>query len=273
MFSRPLIRYVLLAAARDRLVATFAALILCAAALSVFLGSTGLTEKDAFALVFGASGLRFLGVLGLTLFSAFYIRRSFETKEVEFFLSRPLSRVQFLGSHAAAFAALALVITLLEVAAVFLIGRPALDGLFVWGLSIFAENLIVITVSMFFSMVLTSASASAMGTLGFYVLCRMIGTLIGIAAQPTEKIFFIVLNNLMEVISMIVPRLDMMGQTGWLVYGVEGSGGIGFLPGATGFAETLAAHAGITGFILIEALLFTGLYFTAAAFDFLRRQF
>ena len=273
MISRPLIGYILTAALRDKLVMTLMLMILLGAGVSVFLGSSGVTEQESFAVVFGAGGLRFLGVLGIVLFVSFYMRRSFETKEVEFLLSRPISRMRFLFSHAFAFGVISLAVTAAVVAAVFFLGKPNTGGLIVWGLSIASENVIIASTALFFSMVLSSAAGAALATLGFYVLCRLIGMLIGIAAQPPENMAFALLNNLMDVVSVIVPRLDMMGQTSWLVYGVEGAGGIALDEKASAYAVAMVDTLGVPGFILAQGAAFVALLLAAAAFDFARREF
>lgn len=273
MISRPLISYILTAAMRDKLVMTLLLMIAVGAGVSIFLGSSAITEQDSFALVLGSSGLRFLNVFGIVLFVCFYVRRAFETKEVEFLLSRPISRLSFLFSHAAAFMILAIVIAFLIGFAVFFLGKPNPGGLFAWFLSIAAEGMIMANVSLFFSMVLSSAAGAALATFGFYILARLIGTLIGIASVAPENMIFAILNKVMDFISIVVPRLDIMGQSGWLVYGVEGSGGIGFLRDAGPYAHKMMDLLGMTGFISVQAVVFIGLILCCSAFDFSRRQF
>lgn len=273
MISRPLIKYILTAAMRDKLVMTLLLMIGLSAAISVFLGSSAITEEDTFSLVFGASGLRFLNVLGLVLFSSFYMRRSFELKEVEFLLSRPISRMTFLLSHAFAFMLLALVMTAITTSAMFFLGKPDIEGLLMWGLSIGVENMIMSVAALFFSIVIASAAGSALAALGFYALTRLIGTLLGIAAQAPEKMVFAIMNNIMEVISVIIPRLDMMAQSSWLVYGVEGSAGVGFIQQAGRYAHVMIDVLGTGGFIAVQGIVFIALLLAASAFDFARRQF
>lgn len=273
MISRPLIKFVLTAAFRDRLLLTLIVMIGVGAGLSMFLGDAAIAEKESFALVFGASGLRFLSVIGIVLFCCFYVRRAFETKEVEFLLSRPLSRMSFLFNHAVAFMVLSVMVTVAVVAAVACLGRPDMGGLAAWGFSIAVENMIMAVTALFFSMVLASAAGSALATLGVYVLARLMGTLLGIAAVTPEKFVFAIMNNVMNLVSVVVPRLDLMGQTSWLVYGVEGSGGIDFLERAGTYAHKLMETLGILGFMAAQGILFIGLLLFCAAFDFLRRQF
>jgi ABC-type transport system involved in multi-copper enzyme maturation permease subunit len=273
MISAPLVRFVLTAAFRDKLLMTLALMILMGAGVSVFLGGSGLTEQESFALVFGAGGLRFLCVIGLVLFCCFYMRRCFETKEVEFLLSRPISRVTFLLSHAFAFIVLAVLVAGIVSAAIFVLGRPETGGWMVWSASIAVESVLMTMVALFFSMVLSSASGAALAALGFYVLCRLVGMLIGIAAQPAENMIFAVLNNVMDIISIILPRLDLMGQTSWLIYGMEGSETIALMQNASGYAAGMLELLGVGGFIAVQGIVFTLLLLAAAAFDFIRREF
>ena len=273
MISKQLVRYVLLAAVRDRLMMTLVLMIALGAAIGVFMGSAAITEQESFSTVFGAAGLRFLGVMGIVLFGCFYVRRMFETKEVEFMLSRPISKMTFLFSHAAAFILLSTAVACLVVVAVALPGRPDPGGLAAWGASLIAEYAVMAVATLFFSMVLSSAAGSALATLGLYVLARLIGMLIGIARLPPNNIIFAALNNVMELISIIVPRLDLMGQTSWLVYGVDGSAGLGFQAQASNYARALVDLLGTSGFIGLQGLLFSGLLLAAAAYDFSRRQF
>lgn len=273
MISKHLVKYVLTAAARDKLMMTLVLMIMMGAAVAVFMGSASVAEQGSFALVFGAGGLRFLGVTGVILFCCFYIRRSFENKEVEFLLSRPISRLSFLFSHAAAFSILSLLIALAITCAVLTTGRPDLGGLPVWGASLAVEFAIMAVAALFFSMVLSSASASALATLGFYVLSRMVGVLLGILSFPPANWFFAVIGSVMKLISIVIPRLDLMGQTTWLVYGVEGAGGVKFLPDAGDYAYAMISHLGLAGFIGVQGLVFAGLLLAAAAYDFTRKQF
>jgi ABC-type transport system involved in multi-copper enzyme maturation permease subunit len=273
MISRPLVKYVLTAAARDKLMMTLVLMIVSGGALSTFMGSAAVTEQDSFAMVFGSGGLRFLGVIGIVLFCCFYIRRVFENKEVEFLLSRPISRITFLFSHAAAFIILAVVVAAVVIMAVSILGRPDLGGLLVWGVSITVEFAMMAVASLFFSMVLSSAAGSALATLGLYALARMVGTLLGVLDHTPDNWFFAVLGNVMEIISIVIPRLDLMGQTTWLVYGVGDTAGLQFLTNASQYAHVVITHLGILGFIGLQGIFFTAVLLAASTYDFMRRQF
>lgn len=273
MLSRPLVTYVLTAAMRDRLLGTLLLMIAAGAGLGVFLGSAAVTEQESFSTVFGAGGLRFLGITGVILFICFYMRRAFDSKEVEFMLSRPISRLRYLFSHAFAFILLSSLIALAVTLVLLLTGKPNLAGLVAWCLSVIGEYAVIAVAALFFSIVLSSAAGSALATLGLYALSRMIGILIGITHQPAENLLFAVLNNVVDLVSIVIPRLDLMGQTSWLVYGVEGSGGLALRAGAGQVATMMSETLGVGGFVAVQSAIFIALLLLASAFDFIRREF
>lgn len=253
MFSPPLINYVLKAALRDRLYLSIMVIVAIGASLAVFMGSSAVIEADQFALVFAAGGLRFAGVAGLVLFTVFHMRRAFDAREVEFLLSRPVSRVSFLLSHAAALSLLAAVVAGVVIAGVVIVAPHKVgEGLVLWSLSLIVEFIIIVNAALFFSMVLSSATAGAMAVFGLYVLARLMGELLGISETGLRIPGYDILVGVMKTISLAVPRLDLMAQTSWLVYG----------PGDIGAA-----------FILMQGAVYTALLALAGLVDLTRRQF
>lgn len=272
IISLPLLRYILTAALRDKIVMTLFIMIAVGVSTSIFLGSSSLVEQQELAIVFGAGGLRFLGALGVILFSCFHIRRSFETKEVEFLLSRPISRLNFLLSHAVAFMVISITIAVTITLSLILVGDPNLYGLILWGVSLAMEYSIIAVSSLFFSMVLTSAASAALATLGLYVLSRMIGMLLGITDVMERKIM-IYLGYVMEFLSIFIPRLDLMAQTSWLVYGVDDVDKVEFLMLASNFSKTFFEHVSLLGFVSMQGLVFIALLLSAASIDLIKKQF
>lgn len=255
MPSWPLVTYVLMAALRDRLIVSLAILVIVGSSIAVFIGSSAVVEKALFAAVFTAAGLRFAGVAGLVLFVVFYLRRAFDTKDVEFLLARPLSRTGFLLSHAAAFSVLAVFMAGAVVLAVaVLLPEGAGSGaLLLWGASLAAEFVIMANAALFFSMVLSSAVGGVMAAGALYVLARLMGEILGILDTAQELPFYSLLSTVMKAVSLIVPRLDLMGQTSWLLYGA--GGGIGL------------------SFVLAQGVIYTAFLVCAALVDLTRRQF
>ncbi len=201
-----------------------------------------------------ATATRLIRVVGLVLFVCFYLRRSFESREVELMLSRPISRTAFVLAHVISFILLALVAAVIAATVVGAVARPEPEALLRWGLSLWLECSIMVLTALFFSLALPSAVANVMACFGFYVLSRMIGLLTGIAQSTGhDSLALRLVGRAMEAISIVIPRLDLFGQTSWLVYGVGGE--IGF------------------SVIALQALVYAPLIVAAAVFDMKRWQF
>jgi hypothetical protein len=273
MISKPIVGFVLTAAVRDRLITTFVFLLLIATSMATFLGSAAVTEQDQFSLVYASGTLRFAGVLCLILFISFHIRRSFESKEVEFLLSRPISRLTFVLSHIAAFFVLAFFIAAIVAGIVFASSAPDVYGWSVWSISLFVEFAIVSILAMFFAMVLSSAAGAALACLGFYALARMMGMVLGIAVLPAEGVLDDVLGYIVELISVFIPRLDLMAQTSWLVYGGEVLHHFEVDRFASEWAKNLIETLGVPVFIALQGIIFSVFLVVCTSFDFVRKQF
>ncbi len=252
--SWPLIQYVLKAALRDRVFTGLIILFFICVLLSLFFGAAALVEKHQFIGVFAAYSLRLTGVLGLVLFTVFYIRRSVEAHDVEFLLARPISRPVLILSYAAAFSFLAFLFAVISGLLLLGLGIKPGMGLLLWLLSIAAENMIMVNVAMFFALSLSSATGAAMATGGFYVLSRMTGQILGIIDGGDATFGAHILGGIMQVVSIAMPRLDLLGQSSWILYGPD--------PSAIGF-----------GFVTLQGIVFSALAVSAAALDMARRQF
>lgn len=249
-----LTKYILTAALRDKLFLGFIAFLAVGVSLSIFFGSAAITEKEQFSIVFAAGGLRVLGGLTLILFTVFYVRKSFETRDVEYLLTRPISRIQFLAAHSIAFSALATIATLLISLVILLISQGiSLQGYLLWCFSLWFELLIIAQVALFFSFVLSSAVMATLMGCAFYVLSRLIGGILGVIdAGPTTGAG-LVMEKIMLVISVIIPRFDLMTQSSWLLY-----------------ADYTSFN---WSFVLLQGVIFYGFVFSAAYVDFNKRQF
>ncbi len=251
--SLPLVKYVLMAALRDKLVISMLISLAVGASISLFLGSAAIIEKDAFSLIFAASALRIISVFGLVLFIVFFVRRSFESKDIEFLLSRPVGRVSIIFSYAFAFLILAILVSL-AVGGVLFAVAPHIFGLnhMYWLVTVAVEAIIMVNVAFFFSMQISSAASASMLTVAFYVLGRMMGQLLGIVDSDLVDgagLFAMAL----QLVSVITPRLDLLGQSSWLIYGVSD------------FSTVIYA--------VVQGAVFSFLILCAASLDFVRRQF
>jgi hypothetical protein len=106
-------------------------------------------------------------------------------------------------------------------------------GLVEWEASMVLESWIVAALALFCSMALESATAAVMVCLGFYLLGRTAQFFLAIAASGTgaseNEGINVGSQGVMAVIATIMPRLDLFGQSRWLVYGPGGGWGVGIL--------------------------------------------
>lgn len=258
--SLVLVRYILMAAIRDRLLWGIAASSILVTCLSIFSGSAAVVEQNQFILTYMAGGLRIIALLGLALFTIFFVRRSFDSRDVEFLLTRPISKVSFVFSHVTALAILTAVSgILISLIVSILASYYHVDSSFyLWCFGITFELMITMNVAFFFAMVLSSPVTAGMATFGFYILARLMGQLLSIfhhTPDPDDLHGRIMngLGHLFEVISIIFPRLDLMAQTSWLIYG----GGA--------FSDWI--------YIIAQGLVFLMLVSVATWIDLRRRQF
>lgn len=252
--SLALIQYVLKAAIRDRLMLAMLLLIILTTSMSMLMASAAINEQDQFLAVYTSGSLRILSVLGLVVFTAFFVRRSFDLKDVEFLLSRPISRINFVLSYAVAFSILALILSIACGVSIYIISpNTPFDALMLWTFSIMIETVIMVNMSFAFAMMFSSAATIVLATLAFYVLARMMGQILGIIASGTAGTVMDGVQMIMNIVSAITPRLDLMGQTSWLVYGI--GDGISF------------------PFVIMQGAIFLVLILAVALIDLVVRQF
>ena len=247
---RPLIAYLLRSAFGDRLLAVLALAILAGAALAAFVGSTALVEKAELTTVYAATAGRFVVVVCLVLFTCFHVRRTFDSREIDLLLSRPVSRFGFVLAEVATLLLLAGIGAVLAGLAVAAVGRPAAAALALWTLSLMVEAAIAATAALFFALMLSSGVAAALACLGFYVLARLIGPLGGIAAAhggsgpagwPVDQAVLL--------LGLVLPRFDLLARTSWLVHGIDGDvGGLGLIFAQGGLYLVLLSAAACVDF-------------------------
>jgi hypothetical protein len=216
----PLVAYLLRSALGDRLLTVLAAATVAGAGLAAFVGSTALVENSELTTVDAATAGRKVVVVSQVLITCFHVRRAFDTREVDLLLSRPVSRFGFVLAEVATLVLLAALGAVLAGITVAATGHPDLAALSLWTLSLMVEAAIVATAALFFALMLGSGVASALACLGFYVLSRMIGLLSGIAATHggSGPLGWLA-DQVVFVLGLVLPRLDLLVRTSWLVHG------------------------------------------------------
>jgi hypothetical protein len=230
---RATFRYVLLTAVRDRFPVAIILGLLAVAAVCVLIAGSTLTEGNQTGLAYAGEFFRVSLVLGLVTFVSFHVRRLHETREIEAILTRPISRTAFVLAYYAAFAVLAAVLALLTAPILMATLGAHGAGLAEWEGSMVLESWIICALALFCAMALESATASVLISLGFYVLGRTAQFFLAIAQSGTgassNEGVNVGTQGAMAVIAAIMPRLDLFGQSRWLVYGPGGGWGIDIL--------------------------------------------
>lgn len=254
-------KYVILSCLRDKTALTLIGLFVFIILISLFLGSTAVIESGPFSLAYGAGLLRLAGVAGLALIVTFSVRRLFEMKEADFILACPVTRPQFTISVTAAFGVIAFILSLLVSLVVLALfwGAVNLEGMVLWSGSIVIEYVLMSAVSVFFAMVITSGAGCVLIIFGFYILSRMLGQLLSIASgmfseMSATSFIMSISSNILDVLSYFIPRLDLLAQSSWLLYGLDG-----------------LAHNILV--IWLQAVLFIFIFLTATVIDTRKRQF
>ena len=230
---RATFRYVLLTAVRDRFPVAILTALLAATAICALMGASTLTEGHETGLANAGEFYRAILVLGLVTFVSFHVRTLHETREIEAILSRPISRSAFVLAYYCAFACLAAALALITAPMMMVVLSARGIGVAEWLASMVLESWIVAALALFCAMALQSATAAVIVGLGFYLLGRTAQFFLAIAISGTGATDSDSMNRgaqgIMIIIATIMPRLDLFGQSRWLVYGPGGGWGIDIL--------------------------------------------
>jgi ABC-type Na+ efflux pump permease subunit len=223
-----------------------------ALALAAFVSQVALTESVALQLAVFAALLRACAVFLIAAQVAASALREIEDKGLELMLSLPISRAaHYLGRLAGFIACGALIAAAFALPLLFW-APPAAVAL--WGLSLACETALVAAAALFFAMTLAQFVPALAATVGLYLLARSIGAIQAIAggavaeASPASRFA----QHTADVIALVMPNLDELTRTAWLLYEAPPPG---------------AYAAALAGAGLYIALLVAG-----GLFDFYRRS-
>ncbi|MET0155149.1 MAG: hypothetical protein ABW189_03470 [Rickettsiales bacterium] len=254
-----LFRYVLLTASRDWLLLGVLASVGACYGLGVFTGSAALTEKLQTSVVIFAGTARMATALGMIVFTCYHVRRSFDNREVESFLSKPLSRFGYVFGCWTGYVALALP-PVIFIGAMLLLGNADPAGTALWCASVFCELALLTAFATLAALILNGAVASTLACAVFYVMSRLLGYFVSVMQDSSHgggKLSSGAegwLEGAMQATSSLLPRLDLFGRTSWLIYGPKGD--------AAGWY-----------FFALQAAIYATLLLFMAQFDIKRKQF
>jgi ABC-type transport system involved in multi-copper enzyme maturation permease subunit len=218
------IKYVLLVALTDKILLILIAGLFAIAGISFALASTLPLEEQQTALVFNASASRLLLVIGCIVFVSFHIRQAFDAKEIDVILSRPISRGQLICAYWIGFACICVGLVLASAGVTALLAPINMRGFALWNVSMLFELWLVSAISLFVSLILSSAVTSVITGLAIYIMSRMIGFFLATVHarfSAANALIQTLMRHCLDIVSTITPRLDFFSDSAWLLYGAK----------------------------------------------------
>ena len=243
-----LARLVLLEARRSALPWLAAASIAASLVLAAFLSPVALTEGRELRLALIAALLRICAVFLVAIQVAASVQREVDDKGLEQMLSLPLPRgVHYLG-RLAGFAACGALLALVFAAPLALWAAPG--RLALWTVSLALECTLVAAVALFFSLGLSQIVGALSATLALYMLGRAMTAIQAIAAGPLadSSLAGRLAAHVVDGLAFLLPRLDLVTRTEWLLYGAPRGADYGWALGALAAYAVLATAAGLFDF-------------------------
>ncbi|MBU6338517.1 MAG: hypothetical protein KGQ36_00875 [Rickettsiales bacterium] len=205
------------------------------------------------------SGLsRAVLVIGTILFVCLTMTRAFENKEVEFIISKSISREQFILSYLISFFVAILMIFIPLIIAIIFVTKSDMFGLLIWSSSLLSELMIMICFSLLASLILKNSFSSIIASIGFYLISRLMGMFVMAINLPKDfsseiafstESFYVIL----KLLSAVFPRLDLFCQSEWLSYGISDDANLNI--------------------IFLQSLIYIPLMIFMAFHDFKKKQF
>ena len=240
-----LAKAVLLEAVRNRLLWLAAVAITAAFGLAQFLNQVAITESREIQAALLAALLRVAVVSIVVTFVITSMVRESSDKVTELLLSLPAPRATYFFGKFAGYAAVALILALLCALPLALFTDPG--GLAIWVVSLVCELLIVTAMSLFCVLTLTQVVPAFAAVAGFYLLSRSMGAMqiIAGAALQEPTLTDRVVNAIVELIALLLPALDRMTQTTWLLEPAPGASTLGAIVGQTAIYLVLIGAAAL----------------------------
>lgn len=236
----------LLEAARNRLFWLAAIAVGVALGLAQFLNQVAITESLEIQVALLAALLRVTAVFIVATFIITSMVREANDKVTELMLSQPAPRSSYFLGKFAGYALVAVILALAFALPLALFAPTA--GLMAWAASLMCELLIITSVSLFCVISLTQVLSAFAATAGFYFLSRSMAAMQVIAgASLTSEHTFAdtAINWIVDAIALLLPSLDRMVRTDWLVNAGPGLGETLELLGQSTIYVVLIACAGL----------------------------
>jgi ABC-type transport system involved in multi-copper enzyme maturation permease subunit len=243
-FTAALAKITLREAVGTRLLWLAAGAIVILFGLAQFGNQVAIAENREIQTALLAASLRIAAVFMLSVFVLTSMLRESSDKVTELLLSLPVPRSHYFFGKFAGYAAVAMILAVLCALPLAPFARPL--GLALWTASLVCELLIVTAMSLFCVLSLAQVVPAFAAVGGFYLLSRSMTAMQIIAGAPlveptlTDR----VVSGIVEVIALLLPSLDRMTQTSWLLGGALGDPAVQVF-GQTAIYLALICSAGL----------------------------
>jgi ABC-type Na+ efflux pump permease subunit len=247
-----LARTTLLEALRNRLVLLVVVVVVISFGLAQFLNQVAITESREIQIALLAAPLRVTAVFIIAVFVITSTVRESSDKVTDLLLSLPVPRSAYFFGKFAGYAAVAVILALLCSLPLAFFAEPS--GLALWAASLVCELLIVTAASLFCVLSLAQVVPAIAAVAGFYLLSRSMAAMQIIASASLHDQTFPdrAVSAVVQLIALLLPSLDHMTQTTWLL-------------GAP-FGNAVTA-------VLGQTAIYLALICSAALFDLYRKNF
>lgn len=241
-------------AMRSRLVAVWLLLLMVVAGAQMFVGALSMMQGEVVALSIVAPVSRALAVMVTASFVIASVSREMSERGIEIIFSAPIPRALWVCGRLAGFG-------LISIGTAICAGLPLalnadLVALSVWTFSLAAELVLVAAIALMVSVAIVRMPLALMAFMAVYVCARMIGVIQMLQqSDPLEGSGSVTPSGwLIEGLAALLPRLDLLTRTEWLVESLS-----------SGLASALNP-------VLIQVPIFAAIAVVIAAIDLHRRH-
>ena len=246
-------RFALVEALRGKLALAVIAVALLGLGISAFLGEMAITEG---ARIQGSALAAFNRVAAALLVISFVIAgltREQADKGLEMLLSQAIPRASYVMGKLTGYTLLAWLTAAIFSAPLLLYAPPL--NVAAWSLSVALELTLVAAAALACALVLGQSALSLLMVMAFYVLSRIMSTILAITASPIGQIdswSFRLMGWVMGCIAALLPGLDRFASSAWLW---DGTAAWGQMPA-----------------LLLQFVIYLPLLCSVALFDFYRKN-
>jgi ABC-type Na+ efflux pump permease subunit len=243
-----LARLAVVEARRGGLVWLALAAIVIAIGLGGFLSQVAITESRQLQTAVVAALLRVCAVFVIVAQVIASVRREIDDRRLEQSLALPLPRsAQYLG-RLAGYALCGALLASFFALPLLLWATPATVA--AWTLSLALELVLAAAAALFIAMSLPSPVTALAASAGLYLLGRSMSAMQAIAAGPlaSESAVHEVARHAIDAVALVLPALDRVTRTEWLLYGLPDGRVFGAAIGSLILYSALLAAAGLFDF-------------------------